>query len=105
MATVTESTTVEETVLSSTSRSTFSRKSATYTASTFTGKSLSEAPFFASTNPQYDDRLFIELQVQYKKIPSSEHGEKMLCTEIDFDIQNNICTQHVLPMICKKRSF
>jgi hypothetical protein len=26
---------------------------------------LSEALIFASTNPQYDDRLFIELQVQY----------------------------------------
>ena len=32
-----------------------------------TGKSLSEALIFASTNPQYDDRLFIELQVQYIK--------------------------------------
>ena len=32
-----------------------------------TGKSLSEAQF-ASTNPQYNDRLFIELQVQYMKI-------------------------------------
>ena len=62
------------------------------------GKSLSEAPILASTNPKYDDRLFIELQVQYMKIPSSEHGENMLCTEIDFDIQNNLCTQHVLPM-------
>ena len=30
-----------------------------------TGKSLSEALFFASTNPKYDDRLFIKLQVQY----------------------------------------
>ena len=47
-----------------------------------TGKSLSEALIFASTNPQYDDRLFIELQVQCMKIPSSEHGENMLCTEI-----------------------
>ena len=28
-----------------------------------TGKSLSEAFIFASTNPQYDKRLFIELQV------------------------------------------
>ena len=29
---------------------------------------------FASTNPQYDDRLFIELQIQYMKIPSwGEH--------------------------------
>ena len=33
-----------------------------------TGKSLSEALIFASTNPQYDDRLFMELQVQYMKI-------------------------------------
>ena len=39
-----------------------------------TGKSLSEAPIFASTNPQYNDRLFIELQVQYMKIPSSHLG-------------------------------
>ena len=29
---------------------------------------------FASTNPQYDERLFIELQVQYMKIPSSNLG-------------------------------
>ena len=39
-----------------------------------TGKSLSEALIFASTSPQYDDRLFIELQVQYMKIPSSNLG-------------------------------
>ena len=39
----------------------------------FTGKSLSEALIFASTNPQYDNRLFIESPVQYMKIPSSEH--------------------------------
>ena len=70
-----------------------------------TGKSLSENLISASTNPQYDDRLFIELQVQYMKIPSSEHGENMLCTEIVFDIQNNFCTQHVLPMLCKNKSF
>jgi hypothetical protein len=70
-----------------------------------TGKSLSEALIFVSTNPQYDDKLFIELQVQYMKIPSSEHGENMLCTKIGFDIQNNFCTQHVLPMFCKKKSF
>jgi hypothetical protein len=29
-----------------------------------TGKSLSEALIFASNNPQYDIRLFIDLQVQ-----------------------------------------
>ena len=52
-----------------------------------TGKSLSEALIFASTNPQYDDRLFIESQVQNMKIQSSN----MLCTEIVSDIQNNFC--------------
>ena len=38
-----------------------------------TGKSMSEALIFASTNPQYDNRLFIELPVQYMKIPSSKY--------------------------------
>ena len=45
-----------------------------------TGKYLSKAFILASTNTQYEDRLFIELQVQQMKIPSSEHVEKMLCT-------------------------
>ena len=44
-----------------------------------TGKSLWQALIFASTNPQYDKRLFIELQVQYMKITSSEHVA--LCPE------------------------
>ena len=70
-----------------------------------TGKSLSEALIFASTNPQYDNRLLIELQVQYMEIPSSEHGLNMLSSEIDFDIQSNSCTQHVLPMFCKNKRF
>jgi hypothetical protein len=39
-----------------------------------TGKSLSEALIFASTNPQYDDTLFIELQVQNMRIPSLNKG-------------------------------
>ena len=39
-----------------------------------TGKSLSKTFIFVSTNPEYDDRLFIELQVQYLKIPSSNLG-------------------------------
>ena len=65
-----------------------------------TGKSLSDALIFASTNPQYDDRLFIELQVQYMKIPSSERQENMLCTQIGFcfDIQVNLCKKHVLSL-------
>ena len=48
-----------------------------------TGKSFSEALILASTNPQYDRRLFIELQVQYMKIASSEHVA---------------CSQHVLSL-------
>ena len=44
----------------------------------YKGKSLSEALIFASTNPQYENIFFIELQAQYMKIPSSEHGENML---------------------------
>ena len=31
----------------------------------FTGNYFSEALILASTNPQFDDRLFVELQVQY----------------------------------------
>ena len=51
-----------------------------------TGYSLSEAIIFVLIDPKYDDRLFIELEVQYMEIPSSEHGENLLCTEIVFDI-------------------
>ena len=39
-----------------------------------TGKSMSEALISASTNPQYENRLFIELPVHYMEIPSSKHG-------------------------------
>ena len=35
-----------------------------------TGKSFSEALIHKSINPQYDDRLCIELPFQYMKIPS-----------------------------------
>ena len=59
-----------------------------------TGKSLSEALIYASTNPQYDDRLFYELQIQYEN-SKLKPGENMLCAEIVSDIQNNFCT-HVL---------
>ena len=34
-----------------------------------------------------------------------EHGENMLCTEIVFEIQNDFCTQHFLPMLYKNKSF
>ena len=44
-----------------------------------TGKSLSEALIFASINPQYDNRLLMELPVQYMKTTSAEHGKNMFC--------------------------
>ena len=40
-------------------------KKPTFENGLHTGKSMSEALIFASTNSQYDNRLFIELQVQY----------------------------------------
>ena len=66
-----------------------------------TGKSLSEALIFASTNPQYEELLTSSIHENSKL----KTGEYMMCTEIVSDIQNNFCTQHVLPMFCKKRSF
>ena len=42
-----------------------------------TGKSLSEALIFASINPQYDNRLFMELPVQHMKTTSAEHAQNM----------------------------
>ena len=49
-------------------------KRANWTLPSCTGKSLSEALIFESTNPQYDDRLFIELKIEYMKISSSNLG-------------------------------
>ena len=46
-----------------------------------TCKSLSEALILASTNPQYDNRLFFELPVQSMKIPSLEHVVYINCSE------------------------
>ena len=43
-----------------------------------TDKSFSEALILASTNQQYDKRLFIELPVQHMKTTSAEHGQNML---------------------------
>ena len=48
-----------------------------------TGKSFSEALILASTNQQYDKRLFIwiiELPVQHMKATSAEHGQNMART-------------------------
>ena len=45
-----------------------------------TGRSFSEALILASTNQQYDKRLFIELPVQHMKTTSAEHGQNMART-------------------------
>ena len=57
----------------------------------------------ASTNPQYDDRLFIELRVQYMKISNSEHVQNMLCIKIVFcfcsaQFMYITCSEHVLSL-------
>ena len=49
-----------------------------------TGKSFSEALILATTNPQYDKILFIDLPVQYMKTTSSEHVVYINC----FEVQN-----------------
>ena len=63
-----------------------------------TCKFLSEALIFASTNPQYDNRLFIELQVQYMKIPSSngEHVVYRHCFRHSDHFLYTRCSPHVL---------
>ena len=56
-----------------------------------TGKSFSEAFILASVNSQYNMRFFIEFPEKYKFTTCCEQ-KSVFC----FDIQNNICTQHVL---------
>ena len=67
-----------------------------------TGKSFSEALDLASTNPQYDKGLFIDLPVQYMKTTRLKHGENMLSAKIVLNVKtktkNNFCAEHVLPM-------
>ena len=65
-----------------------------------TGKSFSVALILASTNPQCDKRLFIELQAQYMKIPRSEHVVYINCSECQNKKQfvYTTCSQHVLSL-------
>ena len=58
-----------------------------------TGKSVSEALILESVKPQYDERLFIEFQEKYK-LTTCCVQKLFFC--FCFDIQNNICTQHVV---------
>ena len=45
----------------------------TFYAAAITGKSFSKALILESVNPKYDDRLFIDSRLQYKKNTSWEH--------------------------------
>ena len=67
-----------------------------------TCKSLSEALIFASTNPQYDNRLLIELRVQCMKIPSSEHVKRKLCTQIVFVFTFRTIYVHNMFLACSE---
>ena len=53
------------------------------------------------TNPQYDNRLFIELQIQYMKIPSSNLGRTCCVQKLFLTFR----TIFVHSMFCKKKSF
>ena len=44
---------------------------------TITGESLSEVLIYSSINPQYDNRLFNALRVQYEKITRAQHVKNM----------------------------
>ena len=62
-----------------------------------TGKSWSEALIFASTNPQYDDRLFIELQFNTWKFQAQTWGEHVVYRNCFWH------SEQVLSMFCKKK--
>ena len=71
----------------------------TFAKSHVTGKSVSEALILESVNPQYDDWLFIDSRLQYKKNTSSEHVVYKNCFECQKNKQKTIlCTQHVLSL-------
>ena len=61
----------------------------------YTGKSFSEALILASTNPQYDKSLFIDLPVQYMKTTSSEHVVYINCSEFQNKNKKTICVHNM----------
>ena len=69
-----------------------------------TGKSLSDAFIFALTNPQYDDRLLIELQVQYMKISSSNLGRTSCVQKLFLTIRIFFVHNMLSPCSAKRRA-
>ena len=70
-----------------------------------TGKPFSEALVFASTNPQYDNKLFIELQVQYMKIPSSNLGRACCVQKLFLTFRTIFVHNMFYPCSAKARAF
>ena len=68
------------------------------------GKSLSETLIFASTNPQYDDRFFIELQAQYMKIPNSNLGRTCCVQKLFLTFRTNFVHNMFSPCSAKRRA-
>ena len=69
-----------------------------------TGKSLSEALIFASNNPQCDNRLFIELQLQYMKIPSSNLGRTCCVQKLFLTFRTIFVHNMFSPCSAKRRA-
>ena len=66
-------------------------------SSNSTGKSFSEALIIASTNPQYDKRLFIDLPVQYMKTIIPQNVVYINC----FGCQNKTKKKQFFYTTCK----
>ena len=60
--------------------------------------------YFASTNPQYDNRLFIELQVQYMKIPSSNLGRTRCAQKLFLTFKTIFVNNMFSPCSAKRRA-
>ena len=70
-----------------------------------TGKSLSKPLILASTNPQYDKRLFIDLLVQYMKTTTSEHVVYINCFEWQNKKMYKTCSELVVSMYWTGKSM
>ena len=59
----------------------------------------------ASTNPQYDERLFINLQVQHMKTISSEHAVYIICFLHSKQFMYTTCSELVVFMYWTGKSM
>ena len=80
------------------------RRCISMTCQVSTGKSLSETLIFASTNPQYDDWLFIELQVQYMKILISNLERKFCGQKLFLTFRSIFVHNMFSPCSAKRRA-